>query len=145
MTEAGACVFCDIRDGRAPAHIVMEDELSLAFLDIQPLAEGHCLVVPRRHVRWWHELDAAETASLFHVARTVAGRLMEALKPDFVTLYIRGRRVPHTHVFLVPAYPGDPVDRFFHTLEGFQESAPRLASLREPVDMLALADRLRRP
>jgi histidine triad (HIT) family protein len=127
-----ACVFCDILVGRAPARVVAEDGLSICLLDIQPLSRGHCLVIPRRHVPWWHELTPAENASLFGLARTVANRMMERLKPDFVCLYSRGRRVPHTHLFLVPTYPGDTADRHFNALERIQETSPDLAPLREP-------------
>ena len=143
LTEQGSCVFCEAAAGRAPAQIVLEDELSLAILDIQPLAEGHCLVIPRRHVPWWHELSADETASLFRVARAVAERLMEVLQPDFVAMYARGRRIPHTHVFLVPTRAADPVDRHFNALEGFQESTTQLAALRDLAAMERIAARLR--
>ncbi len=51
------CVFCDIVAGRAPAHILHEDERSLCLLDIHPYTKGHCLVISKRHVPWWHELS----------------------------------------------------------------------------------------
>ena len=56
---------------------------------------------------------------------------MKAMSPDFVCIYARGRRIPHAHIFLVPTYKGDPLDRFFNALEGFQESPVELAALRE--------------
>ena len=126
------CVFCDIVAGRAPAHVVHEDDLSLCLLDIHPYTKGHCLVISKRHVPWWHELSEEENASLFKVARVVANRMMIKLEPDFVCLYARGRRIPHTHLFLVPTYSGDVLDRFFNALEHFQESPPSLARLQEP-------------
>ncbi|MDQ3951954.1 MAG: HIT domain-containing protein, partial [Actinomycetota bacterium] len=43
------CVFCDIVRGETPAHVVFEDDVSLAFLDVRPLFEGHTLLVPREH------------------------------------------------------------------------------------------------
>ncbi len=137
------CVFCDIVRGEAAAYVVNENEYAMAILDIQPLAVGHCLVIPKRHVPWWHELSPAEVESVFRLAHAVAGRLMQLLKPDFVALYARGRRIPHTHLFVVPTFGGDPLDRFFNALEGFQESAPALAALRDPKDLAALAARLR--
>ncbi len=137
------CIFCRIVAGNAEAHRVYEDDLSLAILDINPLAEGHCLVIPKRHVPWWHDLTARETESLFSVARIVAGRIMKAFKPDFVCMYARGRRIPHTHIFLVPTYKGDPLDRFFNALEGFQESPKILASMAERSSMEETAEKLR--
>jgi len=84
------CVFCEIVAGRAPAHVVHEDERSLCLLDIHPFTKGHCLVVSKRHVQFWHELEPEENQSLFQVARTVADRMVQRLEPDFVCLYSRG-------------------------------------------------------
>ncbi len=137
------CVFCDIVAGRAPAHIVHEDALSLCLLDIHPYTKGHCLVISKRHVPWWHELSDEENASLFQVARVVANRMMKKLEPDFVCLYARGRRIPHTHLFLVPTYSGDVLDRFFNALEHFQESPQALARLKEPEAMKEAAEWLK--
>jgi histidine triad (HIT) family protein len=137
------CIFCDIVAGRAPAHIVDEDDLSLCLLDIHPYTKGHCLVISKRHVPWWQELSEEENASLFKVARVVANRMMKKLEPDFVCLYARGRRIPHTHLFLVPTYSGDVLDRFFNALEHFQESPQSLARLKEPEVMKEAAELLK--
>lgn len=143
MTENDSCTFCRIVAGRAEAYKVYEDELSLAILDINPFSRGHCLVIPRRHVPWWHDLTEKEVESLFVVARTVADKIMKTYSPDFVAMYARGRRIPHTHIFLVPTYKGDPLDRFFNSLEGFQEAPPALMMLREKSSMRETAERLR--
>ena len=147
MTEAAKekCVFCDIVAGKAPAHIVAQDDRSLCILDIHPYTKGHCLVVSKRHVPWWHELTDEENASLFKLARDVAGRMMEKFNPDFVFLYARGRRIPHTHLFLIPTYSGDVLDRFFNALEHFQESPEMLASLKDPARMAEAAALLKGP
>ena len=137
------CVFCEIVACRAPAYVVHEDDHSLCLLDIQPFTKGHCLVVSKRHVAFWHELSPEENASLFRVAHTVADRMMERLKPEFVCLYSRGRRIPHTHLFLVPTFGGDLVDRHFNALERLQESAPELAPLRDPGAMQEALETLR--
>jgi histidine triad (HIT) family protein len=143
MPENNSCIFCKIVAGEAEAYRVSEDEKSLAILDINPFAKGHCLVIPKRHVPWWHDLTEAEIESLFNVARTVAGKIMKAYNPDFVAMYARGRRIPHTHIFLVPTYKGDPLDRFFNALEGFQESPPQMMHLRDEDAMEETAQRLR--
>lgn len=137
------CIFCAIAADQAPAHRVFEDDLSYAILDINPFSQGHCLVIPKRHVPWWHELTEAETTSLFNVARLVAQRMMTVFQPDMVTFYARGRRIPHTHLFLVPTHGGDPLDGFFNALEKFQESPSHLAQLRELEVMAETARRLR--
>ncbi len=137
------CIFCAIAADRAPAQRIFEDDLSYAILDINPLSQGHCLVIPKRHVPWWHELTETETTSLFNAARIVARRMMTVFQPDMVTLYARGRRIPHTHLFLVPTHSSDPLDRFFNALEKFQEMPPELTQLREPAAMLETARLLR--
>ena len=119
--KTSPCIFCQIVARKAGAYRVSEDRLSLAILDIHPLNRGHCLVLPKRHVPWWHDLTREETRSLFSMARKLARRMMKIFRPDFVCMYARGRRIPHTHLFLVPTSSGDLLDRFFNALEGAQE------------------------
>ena len=138
------CIFCDIITEKAPCYKIYEDELSLAILDINPFSKGHCLVIPKKHIPWWHELSEEENASLFRAAKIVAEKMMQTLNPDFVCMYARGRRIPHTHIFLVPTYSGDVLDRFFNALELFQESPPKLAALREKDSMEEVAELLRK-
>ena len=76
------CIFCQIVAGDAPCYRIYEDELSLAILDVNPFSRGHCLVIPKRHVPWWHELTDDENASLFKVAKVVAEKMMTVLAPD---------------------------------------------------------------
>jgi histidine triad (HIT) family protein len=137
------CIFCDIVSGRREAHKIHEDDLTVCILDINPFSKGHSLVIPKRHVPWWHELTAEENASLFGVAGIVARKMMHSLGPDFICMYARGRRIPHTHIFLVPTYCGDVLDRFFNALELFQESPPDLAALREERSMQDTAKLIR--
>jgi histidine triad (HIT) family protein len=137
-------VFCDIVAGKAPAHIIDQDDLSMCILDIHPYAKGHCLVISKRHVPWWHDLTDEENASLFKLAKDVAGRMMDKFNPDFVFLYARGRRIPHTHLFLIPTFSGDVLDRFFNALENFQESPQMLAKLKEPAAMAEALQILRK-
>ena len=143
MAKNDKCVFCDIVAGRAEAYKVFEDEKSLCILDINPYTKGHCLVISKRHVPWWHDLDEDEMLSLFRVARTVARKMMTALSPEFVCMYARGRRIPHTHIFLIPTVKDDVLDRFFNALEKFQESPPDLLRLRDKDRMAEAAELLR--
>jgi len=131
MAEKESCIFCDIVAGKAEAYKVFEDEKSLCILDINPYTKGHCLVISKRHVPWWHDLEEDEVMSLFRVARMVARRMMKSLSPEFVCMYARGRRIPHTHIFLIPTAKDDVLDRFFNALERFQESPPNLMRLRD--------------
>ena len=98
----GKCVFCDIVEGKAEAYRIHEDEHSLEILDINPFAQGHCLVTSKRHVPWWHDLTEEETKSLFNVSRIIARKMMKAFRPDFVCMYARGRRIPTPIFFWFP-------------------------------------------
>ncbi len=129
------CVFCEIVAGNVPARVIMENELSMIILDINPFSKGHCLALPKRHVPWWHEMTEEETASLFTLAHRAAHKQMKAFGCDFVCLYARGKRIPHTHIFLIPAHEGDVLDRFYNALEKFQESPRDLARLGEADSM----------
>ena len=136
MADEKTCIFCEIAAARADAYTVYEDKTTMCILDIHPYTRGHCLVIPKRHVTWWHEMTEEETAHVFKVARNMSNRMMKALSPDFVFLYARGRRIPHTHIFLIPTYKDDVLDRFFHALEKFQESPQELAQLKTKDHMI---------
>ncbi len=144
MAKSKKCIFCEIVAGRATSHKVYEDDLSLGILDINPFTEGHCLMIPKRHVPWWHDLNDREIESLFKGARTVAKKMLKEYKIDFVCMYARGRRIPHTHLFLVPTAAGDVLDRFFNALEKFQESPPELVRHRSAAALKRTAQRLRK-
>jgi histidine triad (HIT) family protein len=137
------CVFCEIAEGKAEAYRIYEDDHSLGILDINPFAQGHCLVISKRHVPWWHDLRQEETKSLFNVAQAMAQKIMKAFKPDFVCMYARGRRIPHTHIFLIPTFSGDLLDRYFNALERFQESHEEMVRLKERQSMRQAANRLK--
>ena len=75
MTTVGACVFCDIVAGTAPARRVFEDETVVAFLDIRPISRGHVLVVPRAHAARLEELAPDDGAAMFRVGQRLARAL----------------------------------------------------------------------
>ncbi len=142
MSE-GNCIFCDIVAGKAHAYRIHENDHSLCILDINPYTKGHCLVISKRHVPWWHDLSAQETGSLFDLAREVSNKIMKEYQPDFVSLFARGRRIPHTHIFLIPTFTGDLLDGFFNALEKFQESPLELSKLRDQTVLEEVAQKLK--
>lgn len=106
------CIFCRIVSGDIPGRIVHETDRSLAFLDANPLAEGHTLVVPREHRGRLADLSAEETADLFGAVHDLTPRLEAAVDADAVTVGVNdgaaaGQEVPHVHVHLVPRFEGD--------------------------------------
>ncbi|MBI3458258.1 MAG: HIT family protein [Candidatus Rokubacteria bacterium] len=106
------CVFCKIRDGQIPSTRVYEDERTLAFMDINPLNDGHCLVVTRAHATTLYDVAEADLQAVVVTAKRVAVALREALKPDGLNvLQANGaaafQSVPHFHLHLIPRRTGD--------------------------------------
>jgi histidine triad (HIT) family protein len=106
------CVFCDIVRGTAPASWVYQDDTVVAFMDIQPITQGHMLVVPREHAVLM--TDANETVAMrtFKVARRLAGVARNTLGATGVNIFVADgevafQDVPHFHVHVIPRYPRD--------------------------------------
>ncbi|MGK2929093.1 MAG: HIT family protein [Acidimicrobiales bacterium] len=111
-----SCLFCSIVAGEAPAHVALDDDVAIAFLDIRPLFHGHVLVVPRRHVETLVDLPPDEVGPLFERAQTLAGAVVDALgaQGSFVALNNTvSQSVPHLHVHVVPRTKGDGLRGFF--------------------------------
>jgi histidine triad (HIT) family protein len=113
---ADDCVFCRIVAGEVPAHLVLEDEDFVAFLDARPVFKGHVLVVPRRHYVTLADLPVAEVGPLFGRVRLLSAAVPAALgaQGTFVALNnVVSQSVPHLHVHVVPRTKGDGLRGFF--------------------------------
>ena len=97
-----ASVFTMIINGELPARFVWEDPVAVGFLSINPLAPGHTLVVPRREIDHWIDLDAETNVHLAEVARSIGRALQEAFEPAKIGMMIAGLEVPHVHLHVVP-------------------------------------------
>lgn len=109
-----SCIFCEIVAGRAPAHVVLDDDVCLAFLDRTPLFHGHVLVVPRAHVVTLPDLP--EVGPLFERVQRIAKHLPEAMgaQGTFVAMNnVVSQSVAHLHVHVVPRTKGDGLKGFF--------------------------------
>ena len=107
------CIFCRIVKGELPCFKVYEDERVLAFEDINPIAEGHTLIIPKRHAENLWEISAEDLAAIHLVSKKVAHALREVLKPTGIAvLQLNGQGakqvVLHYHLHLVPRLPGTP-------------------------------------
>lgn len=106
------CIFCRIRDGQVPAVKVYEDDRTLAIMDINPLNDGHTLVLTRTHAETLYDLPADDCRAVLLAARTVALAIRDALQPDGLNLLQANGRaafqsVPHFHLHLVPRWAND--------------------------------------
>jgi histidine triad (HIT) family protein len=105
------CIFCRIVSGEAPCHRVAEDELTIVFLDLFPVADGHTLVVTREHFTDVHEATAEAMAAVGAMAKRVADALRAELAPDGLSVYqangeAAGQTVFHYHLHLMPRSQG---------------------------------------
>ena len=110
MTED--CIFCSIVVGDIPGRVVHRTDHAIAFLDANPLAPGHTLVIPKQHYPRLEDVPGDEAAELFGAVHDLAPRIESAVDADAVSVGINdgeaaGQEVPHTHVHLVPRFEGD--------------------------------------
>jgi histidine triad (HIT) family protein len=140
-----ACTFCRIVAGEAPAHVVLDDEVAVAFLDVRPLFPGHVLLVPREHVVTLPELPAPLVGPLFERAQRIAAAVVEVLGAEgsFVAMNNTvSQSVPHLHVHVVPRTKGDGLRGFFWPRTGYDSddhAADVATRLRNFVDGSGLA------
>ncbi|WP_302607188.1 HIT family protein [uncultured Duncaniella sp.] len=97
-----ATIFSRIADGEIPSYKVAADDKHYAFLDINPVARGHVLVIPRREVDYIFDLDKEEYTGLMLFARRVAKAIERAIPCERVGVAVVGLEVPHTHIHLLP-------------------------------------------
>lgn len=95
-------IFTSIVERQIPAHILLEDDSFLAFLDIRPIREGHALVIPKAEVPDMFDLDDDLLAGMLPFARPVARAIQEVTRATRVGMAVIGLEVPHAHIHLVP-------------------------------------------
>lgn len=95
-------IFTRIINGEIPCHKVLEDERFLAFLDIEPLREGHTLVIPKIGIDDLFDHDDATLAGLLPFAKQVAHKIKAVVPCNRIGLCVIGLEVPHAHVHLIP-------------------------------------------
>lgn len=95
-------IFSKIAAGEIPSYKCAENDKFYAFLDINPLAKGHTLVIPRREVDYYFDLDDSEIAEMTVFAKKVAAAIKKAFPCRKVGMAVLGLEVPHAHIHLVP-------------------------------------------
>jgi len=120
------CTFCSILAGELPAHVVLDDDVALAFLDVRPLFPGHVLVVPRDHVETLPDLPADLVGPYFERVQrlSVAVRDATGAQGSFVaTNNVVSQSVPHLHAHVVPRTKGDGLKGFFWPRTRYRDEA----------------------
>ncbi len=106
------CIFCKIVGKEIPCTQVYEDSDFLAFLDIQPVADGHLLIIPKEHIVWMQEADDTTIAKIFQLSKKLMLALKKAVNCDYVLISIVGKDVPHFHIHLIPRHLDDGLPHF---------------------------------
>lgn len=114
MSSDPDCIFCKILAGALPATIVDEDELTVAFMDINPATRGHALVIPRTHASDLLSVDSEDLKAVAVAAQRLAGRMGGRLGAEGVNLInscgaVAWQTVFHFHVHVIPRYATDPL------------------------------------
>lgn len=126
-----ASIFSRIVAGEIPCYKVAEDDKYFAFLDINPLAKGHTLVIPKQEVDYYFDLDDETLAGMTIFAKRVAHKIKEQTGCKKVAMVVLGLEVAHAHIHLIPMNSENDVD--FHreklklSPEEFAEIASSLA------------------
>ena len=106
------CIFCAIVDGEIPSRTVYEDDDVFAFLDANPLAPGHTLVIPKAHHEHVQDLSGDAAGRVFEVVRDLVEPVETAVDADATTVAFNngeaaGQEVPHVHGHIVPRFEDD--------------------------------------
>ena len=97
-----ATIFTKIVKGEIPSYKIAEDELFYAFLDINPLAKGHTLVIPKQELDYIFDLDDDLLKGLSVFSKRVAKAIEKAIPCKRIGVAVLGLEVPHAHIHLVP-------------------------------------------
>lgn len=95
-------MFTKIVRGEIPCYLIAEDERHFAFLDINPLAKGHTLVIPKQETDCIFDLSTEDTGELHKFARKVAKAIDQVIPCKRVGMAVVGLEVPHAHIHLIP-------------------------------------------
>jgi len=105
-----ASIFSKIADGSIPAYKVAENDRFLAFLDINPLCKGHTLVIPKKEVDYFFDIEDADLQAMMVFAKRVAKGIRKVIPCKRIGLAVVGLEVPHAHIHLVPLQTGLDID-----------------------------------
>lgn len=122
-----ASIFSRIIAGEIPCYKVAEDEHHFAFLDINPLAPGHTLVIPKREIDYIFDLSDEEYTALQLFAKRVAAAQKKAVPCKRIATAVLGLEVPHAHIHLVPINSESDMD-FRHKVDIEPERMAEIAA-----------------
>jgi histidine triad (HIT) family protein len=144
MAAQANCPFCEIAADPSRCELLFQDRLTLAFMDINPANEGHCLVIPREHYPTLLAITAAAFAAVARTTRKIAVAVDRALTPGGLSLVqangdLASQSVPHLHVHVLPRRDGDQLPINWRRAK----NDPRRVEIGRPERVRAVADPIR--
>jgi histidine triad (HIT) family protein len=131
MADHAQCKFCEIASQALPSAVVLEDALSIAFLDTRPLFPGHTLLIPKQHYETLSDLPTDLVGPFFQNAQRLADAIERAMQAEGTFVAINNRvsqSVPHLHVHIVPRKKKDGLRGFFWPRQAYQSEAAMKAA-----------------
>ncbi len=132
----GNCVFCKILKGKAPSTKLYEDEKSYAFLDVSPAAEGHSLVIPKKHYETMDEMDEESANAVIKTTQKIGKailKLNEGYNVNQNNKIAAGQIVPHVHYHIIPRNKGDKIS---FSCENFKPSEEEFENMKKKIQNL---------
>jgi histidine triad (HIT) family protein len=124
-------IFSKIISGEIPCYKIAENENCFAFLDINPLAKGHTLVVPKKEIDYIFDIEDDLHAELWNFAKTIAHGLEKAVPCKRIGVAVIGLEVPHAHIHLIP----------MNRVSDLNFASPKLTFSKEELEATAVAIR----
>lgn len=125
-----ASIFTRIVNGEIPSYKIAENEKFYAFLDINPVQEGHTLVIPKNETDYIFDIEDKEYQELFLFAKRVSKAISKAIPCKRVAVAVLGMEVPHAHIHLIPINSEGDMDlksKKTLTSERFKEIAEKIS------------------
>ena len=97
-----ASIFSKIVKGDIPSYKILEDEKFFSFLDINPMAKGHVLVIPKHETDYFFDIDDTTIAEMTVFSKRIAEALKKAVPCERIGVMVLGMEVPHAHIHLIP-------------------------------------------
>lgn len=101
------CLFCNIIAGKIPSKAIYEDQICKVIMDVNPNANGHILILPKKHITDFEEMDTETLSHIHEVAKEIKKLQYDALNPDGLVMVVNygiAQQIKHYHLHLIPAY-----------------------------------------
>ncbi len=122
-----ATLFTKIINGDIPSYKIAENDTHYSFLDINPSARGHTLVVPKKEVDYIFDLSDDLLADTMLFAKKVAAAIDKTLSPIRTGIIVEGMEVPHAHIHLIPIYKSTQKFSLGHSINLSEDEMKELA------------------